>query len=67
MIRVEALAIPHKGFPSREAFDAAVVERLRAHDVEWIVLAGFMRVVTPVLLGAFPRRDRELRALRATG
>lgn len=53
---VEAVAIPHKGFASREAFDAAVVERLRAHDVEWIVLAGFMRVVTPVLLDAFPRR-----------
>jgi phosphoribosylglycinamide formyltransferase-1 len=53
---VEAVAIPHKDFPSREAFDAALVERLRAHDVEWIVLAGFMRVVTPVLLDAFPRR-----------
>jgi phosphoribosylglycinamide formyltransferase 1 len=53
---VEAVAIPHKSFPSREAFDAAVVESLRAHGVEWIVLAGFMRVVTPVLLDAFPRR-----------
>lgn len=53
---VDAVAIPHKGFPSREAFDQAVVDRLRASDVEWVVLAGFMRVVTPVLLDAFPRR-----------
>lgn len=53
---VEAVAIPHRGFASREAFDQAVVDCLRAHDVEWVVLAGFMRVVTPVLLDAFPRR-----------
>ncbi len=53
---VEAVAISHKGFPTREAFDQAVVDCLRARGVEWIVLAGFMRVVTPVLLDAFPRR-----------
>jgi phosphoribosylglycinamide formyltransferase 1 len=53
---VPAVAIPHTGFASREAFDEALVACLRAHDVEWIVLAGFMRVVTPVLLDAFPRR-----------
>jgi phosphoribosylglycinamide formyltransferase-1 len=53
---VEAVAIPHKSFATREAFDQAVVDCLRAHRVEWVVLAGFMRVVTPVLLDAFPRR-----------
>ncbi len=39
-----------------EAFDAALVEALRAAGVEWLVLAGFMRIVTPVLLNAFPNR-----------
>lgn len=48
--------IEHKAFPSREAFDAAIVERLRRAGVEVVVLAGFMRVVTAVLLDAFPDR-----------
>ena len=45
---------PYKG--DRHAYDAAVVAALRAARAEWIVLAGFMRIVTPVLLGAFPGR-----------
>ena len=53
-IRVEV--IPHRDFPSREAFDARLVETLHAHGVELVVLAGFMRLVTRVLLDAFPGR-----------
>jgi phosphoribosylglycinamide formyltransferase 1 len=53
---VPAVALDHKAHASREAFDAAIVEVLRAHGVSCVVLAGFMRIVTPVLLGAFPDR-----------
>lgn len=53
---VPTAVLSHKGFASREAFDAAMVERLRAAGVTHVVLAGFMRVVTPVLLDAFPDR-----------
>jgi phosphoribosylglycinamide formyltransferase-1 len=53
---VATAVLDHKAFAGREAFDAAVVEVLRAHEVELVVLAGFMRIVTPVLLGAFPNR-----------
>jgi len=53
---VEAIVIGHTGFSSREAYDAAMVEHLRARGVELVVLAGFMRIVTPVLLEAFPDR-----------
>ena len=53
---VPAIAIPHQGFESREAFDRAVVAALRQHGVEWVVLAGFMRLITPELLRAFPGR-----------
>jgi phosphoribosylglycinamide formyltransferase 1 len=53
---VPALAIPHKNFASREEFDRAVVRALREHGVEWIALAGFMRLLTRELLGAFPGR-----------
>ncbi len=34
----------------------AFLEVLRARDVEWVVLAGFFRIIGPVLLGAFPER-----------
>lgn len=53
---VRTLVLDHKQFAGREAFDQAVVEALRAHGVTHVVLAGFMRIVTPVLLDAFPRR-----------
>jgi len=53
---VDAVAIDHKAYADRRAFDAAVVEVLRARGVEVVVLAGFMRLVTDVLLDAFPMK-----------
>jgi phosphoribosylglycinamide formyltransferase-1 len=53
---VPTVALDHKAYASREAFDAAVVEELRARGVDCVVLAGFMRIVTHVLLDAFPDR-----------
>jgi phosphoribosylglycinamide formyltransferase-1 len=52
---IPSLVIPHKGL-KREEYDQKVVEALRARDVELVVLAGFMRIITPVLLRAFPMR-----------
>lgn len=48
--------IPHTEYPRREAYDAALVAALKAAGVELVCLAGFMRVVTPVLLDAFLHR-----------
>lgn len=48
--------LPHKQFASRQAFDEALVALLRRHQVELVALAGFMRIVTPTLLQAFPQR-----------
>ncbi|MFO0551511.1 MAG: phosphoribosylglycinamide formyltransferase [Polyangiaceae bacterium] len=53
---VPVAVVESRSHGSREAFDGALVERLRDASVEWVVLAGFMRVVTPVLLDAFPDR-----------
>ena len=53
---VETVVVDHRGFADRAAFDAAVVEVLRARGVELVVLAGFMRLLTPALLDAFPMR-----------
>jgi phosphoribosylglycinamide formyltransferase-1 len=53
---VEALVIDHNAFETRQAFDATVVRELRERGVEVVVLAGFMRLITDVLLEAFPMR-----------
>ena len=48
--------ISHKDFPSREEFDARLVEILRKSGATLVCLAGFMRVLTPVFVRAFPNR-----------
>ncbi len=50
------MVINHKDFKTREEFDQKLVEVLKEHGVELVILAGFMRLVTPVLLRAFPMR-----------
>ena len=51
---VEAVVVDHTRHADRRSFDSAVVDVLRARGVEWVVLAGFMRLLTDVLLDAFP-------------
>ena len=48
--------IPHKDFPSREAFEAAIIKTLQECGVELVVLAGFMRLLSPFFIRAFPQR-----------
>jgi phosphoribosylglycinamide formyltransferase 1 len=53
---VPARVLSHRDHASREAFDAALVDALRDAGATWVVLAGFMRLLTPVFLQAFPWR-----------
>jgi phosphoribosylglycinamide formyltransferase-1 len=46
--------VNHRSFSSREAFDAALVDLLIQHRVRLVALAGFKRIISPVLLDAFP-------------
>lgn len=48
--------INHKDFATRPDFDAAVVAALRAAQVELVVLAGFMRLISDPFIQAFPQR-----------
>jgi phosphoribosylglycinamide formyltransferase-1 len=48
--------LDHKEFSSREAYDRAIVNLLRAHGVELVVLAGFMRLLSPVFVKAYSNR-----------
>lgn len=43
----------HRDYANREEFDQVLVETLKAHQVDWVIMAGWMRVVTPVLINAF--------------
>lgn len=43
-------------FPTREDFDRAVLERLQAHHVELVCLAGYLRIMTPELVNAYAGR-----------
>jgi len=54
--RVPAVLLPHQEHARREDYDARLVAELRSRGVELVCLAGFMRIVTPVLLSAFPQR-----------
>ncbi|MBK5094911.1 MAG: phosphoribosylglycinamide formyltransferase [Deltaproteobacteria bacterium] len=49
-------SVDHKGFSTREEFDAKLVEIIRGTGAELVCLAGFMRVLTPVFVHAFPNR-----------
>jgi phosphoribosylglycinamide formyltransferase-1 len=48
--------LPHRGEPSREAHDEKIVAALRDRGVEWVCLAGYMRLLSSVLVRAFPQR-----------
>src|SRR6266508_5438416 len=48
--------LEHRDFASREAYDQAVVDRLRARGVELVALAGFMRLLSPVFVKAYSNR-----------
>jgi phosphoribosylglycinamide formyltransferase 1 len=53
---IETAVIEHRKFPSREDFDRALLAALHARSVELVALAGFMRLLSPVMLDAFPGR-----------
>ncbi|MBM0742208.1 phosphoribosylglycinamide formyltransferase [Phormidium sp. CLA17] len=53
---IPAVLLNHRDFGSREALDEEIVQTLRDHDVDWVIMAGWMRIVTSSLIDAFPDR-----------
>lgn len=51
-----AVAVPRRGEPDRAAHEAKVLAALRAARVDWVCLAGYMRLLSPAFIAAFPRR-----------
>ncbi len=48
--------VDHKEFATREEFDTRLVEVIRGSGADLVCLAGFMRILTPVIIRAFPNR-----------
>ena len=52
--------IDHKKYPSREAFDQAMIDVLKAQGVELVLLAGFMRLLSPLFVKTFSNRTMNI-------
>jgi len=53
---LRAEAIPHREEPGRRAHEEKVVAALHGAGVEWVCLAGYMRLLSPSFVAAWPRR-----------
>lgn len=53
---IPTACIDHRQFENRESFDQALVDELARHNVDLVILAGFMRILTPIFINAFEGR-----------
>jgi phosphoribosylglycinamide formyltransferase 1 len=53
---INTASIDHKAFSSREAFDRALIEQIDKHHPSLVVLAGFMRILTPDFVTHYANR-----------
>ncbi len=53
---VPCTLLDHRSYPSRDGLDRALIAVFEAARVDLVVMAGWMRIVTPVLIQAFPDR-----------
>lgn len=51
---IKSKLLNHREFKHREDLDQTIVDLFKSYQVNWVIMAGWMRIVTPVLLEAFP-------------
>ena len=51
---LDKVLLNHRHYPSREALDEDIIQTVQAHGADWVIMAGWMRCVTQVLIDAFP-------------
>jgi len=54
--KIKTVILKQKDFKSKEEFDQNIINILQENSVDLVVLAGFMRIISPALLKAFPHR-----------
>ncbi|MGQ9837495.1 MAG: phosphoribosylglycinamide formyltransferase [Cyanobacteriota bacterium] len=57
---IPCVVLNHREYPQRQALDAAIIEVLKHYQVDWVIMAGWMRLVTEVLITAYPGRILNL-------
>ncbi|NRB37527.1 MAG: phosphoribosylglycinamide formyltransferase [Pseudomonadales bacterium] len=50
---IKTAVVNHKDYDSREAFDTVLAQTIQAHKPDLVILAGFMRILTPAFVNAF--------------
>ncbi len=55
-VGIPTAVIDHRSYPSREAFDEALIEQIDAFGADLVVLAGFMRILTPRFIRRYEGR-----------
>jgi phosphoribosylglycinamide formyltransferase-1 len=53
---IPVAVIKNSDFKNKEEFDLELIRILRSNNVDLVILAGFMRIITPTLLNAFPQK-----------
>lgn len=53
---VESAVVSRRDYPSAEAFDAALLHTLQSHGIQLVVLAGFLSILGPSVIAAYPDR-----------
>ena len=53
---IPAILVNHRDYKSRKALDLAIINILEQYNVDLVIMAGWMRIVTQVLIDAFPER-----------
>jgi len=53
---LSCVVLKNSDFKNKEDFDSELINTLKKHDVELVTLAGFMRIISPRFLQAFPGR-----------
>ena len=53
---ISTTSLDHKAFDSREAFDQALIQQIDAYNPSLVVLAGFMRILTPAFVAHYAGR-----------
>ena len=53
---IPTAVVDHKSFLSRETFDAALIETIDRYRPDFVVLAGFMRILSEAFIAHYPRR-----------
>lgn len=53
---VETVVLEPKKFPTKEDYETEILKKLKRANVQWIVLAGYMRIVGKTLLEAYPNK-----------